>query len=191
MAAVAILLRVVPVFQGGGIEKAMDPDTDSIAYIELADGLRHGCGFARFDGGGCAKAELDRTPGYPTFLAAFGNFRSALLAQALICGCLTWIAGAFAWTCWGMTAGLTAAALVSLDVPSIAYSAELMSETLFTACFAGGIILALAALHPERHETSRWWMMLAASSLLGYAVLTRPIGEFALLVPAILVLLVG
>ena len=45
---------------------------DSIGYMRLADGLRTGCGFApRWQNGTCGPAEIERTPGYPVFLATY------------------------------------------------------------------------------------------------------------------------
>jgi len=67
-----------------------------------------------------------------------------------------------------------------------------MTETLFTACFVLATLLALCALnHQPRTRRSRILMLLAASALLGFGLLTRPVGEFGLAVPAILVLLVS
>src|ERR1700730_14888804 len=88
MAATAIVVRVTPLTLVSGIGRVMDPNTDSEAYVALATGLQHGCGFARTSERGCVPLpepsirhmamrvgnvntfpELMRTPGYPIFLS--------------------------------------------------------------------------------------------------------------------------
>lgn len=69
VATISVLLRLWPLMLADGTERLMDPNTDSGAYVELAHGLRSGCGFARVSNGKCLSPEVNRTPGYPAFLS--------------------------------------------------------------------------------------------------------------------------
>ncbi|HKV56358.1 MAG TPA: hypothetical protein VJN94_17120 [Candidatus Binataceae bacterium] len=191
IALVAVILRLGLIFSGS-TERAFDPSGDSAAYVELAQGLRHGCGFARLRNGSCTGAEVDRTPGYPLFIAAFPNLRSVLIAQAIVGAVIVLVVGWFVMVNWGVAAAIVSSTLVALDIPSIVYSAELMTETIFTSCFVLGTIIALYALNGARREAmSRPLLILFAAALFGFGILTRPIGEFVLPVAAVLVLIVG
>ena len=190
IALVTIIVRLALLPDRDGT-RALDPSGDSLAYVELAEGLRHGCGFARLHDGKCLNPEIDRTPGYPLFLATFSNFRAALIVQVLLAGAIVFAAGAFVYLNWGIGAALVASTFIALDLPSIVYAAELMTETLFTACFALATLLALYALNGNPRVQRLLIPMLGASALLSFGLLTRPIGEFGLAVPAILVLLVS
>jgi hypothetical protein len=191
---VMVLVAVVPrlaLIPAGNLQQAFDPNGDSSAYIELADGLRHECGFAKLSNGNCAGAEVNRTPGYPLFLVVCMRLRIALIVQAIFWGLIVLAVGGFVYLNWGLTAALISSALISIDLPSIVYSAELMTETVFTGSFTLAILLALYAFAKVRTAKSQAYSLLPASALLALALLTRPIGEFGLIVPALLVLLMG
>ena len=79
LAMLGLALRLGPLLRAGVL---MDPD--STRYIELAQGLNHGCGFARWANGACATVEVFRTPGYPLILAAVGNLRAVVAIQAIL-----------------------------------------------------------------------------------------------------------
>jgi hypothetical protein len=191
LALVTIVLRLA-FLPASGTSRALDPSGDSIAYVDLAEGLRHGCGFARLHDGKCTGAEIDRTPGYPIFLASFPNLRAALIVQVLLAGLVVFATGGFVYLNWGLGAAVMAAAFMALDLPSIVYAAELMTETLFTACFLLATLIALYALNDHsRAQRLRVPLLFAASALLSFGLLTRPIGEFSLAVPAIMVILVS
>ena len=120
------------------------------------------------------------------------NLRAALTIQVMLAGIIVFAVGAFTYLGWGLAPAVVASALVALDIPSIVYAVELMTETLFTACFALATLLALYVLKPQqRLGQSQLLSLLGASALLAFGLLTRPIGEFGLIVPAILVMLVG
>lgn len=74
-----LLLRLAPLLRH---DVVVNPDSGR--YIELEQGLRHGCGFARWTNGACGAAvETFRTPGYPLFLAAMPNLRTAVAIQGI------------------------------------------------------------------------------------------------------------
>jgi 4-amino-4-deoxy-L-arabinose transferase-like glycosyltransferase len=164
----------------------MDPDTDSVAYVELAHGLQHGCGFARISDGNCLSPEVNRTPGYPIFLSVMPDLWVAVIAQALLSGVTIFALGGFVSARWGFSAGLVTATLVALDVPSIVYSDEIMSETLFTSAFLLGVLAGFCAANGQCDKRRRFALELLSSLLLGFAILVRPIGQLAVAVPSMI-----
>jgi hypothetical protein len=69
-------------------------NNDSPRYLELAEGMRAGCGFARWIGH-CASAEVLRTPGYPFFFALVPNVRTAVAVQGVIGAAVCLMVGLF------------------------------------------------------------------------------------------------
>jgi hypothetical protein len=185
VAAIAVVLRLWPLMVVSGTERAMDPNGDSVGYVDLAHGLSSGCGFARLSNGKCMSPQINRTPGYPLFLSLMPDLRIALAVQALLSGLMIFVLGAFVSSRWGLSAGLIAATLVALDVPSIVYSNEIMSETLFTVFFVLGVLAALSA-RPRGNRGQRFALVTLSSILFGAAILVRPIGQFAVLAPAMI-----
>ena len=103
IAVLALVLRLAPLLRGGVV---MDPDSNR--YIELAQGLEHGCGFARWLNGSCAPAETVRTPGYPLFLAAMPTLRTAILVQGLAGAAVCLLIGLYVREGWGLAAAVAA-----------------------------------------------------------------------------------
>jgi len=188
VAFVAMLLRLGPLAAVRGADRLMDPNGDSQAYVELARGLEHGCGFARFVNGRCLAAETNRTPGYPLLLEMMRGVNGAVAAQAVLAGMVTLAAGGFVAGRWGASAGMLSAMFIALDLPSIVLSDEIMTEALFTALFTFGILLELRALRSAGAMRDRVLSMLAASAFFAYAILARPIGEFAMAAPILIAL---
>jgi hypothetical protein len=182
IAVFALLLRLGSIFPLGGTGRWMDPNTDSVGYVALANGIRHGCGFAPMNKGKCLAPEVNRTPGYPLFLAAMPSIESALIAQAMLAGAVIFVIGVFVSRRWGSSAALVTSLLAAVDVPSIVYGSEVMTETLFMAAFTFAVLAELSALHPRCGDTRRLGFLGLASLLFGYAIFVRPIGLFA--VPA-------
>src|ERR1700752_2234621 len=81
LALVALALRLAPLLRPGS-EWAM-ANVDSPRYVELAEGIRAGCGFARLIDGRCGPPEVLRTPGYPLMLAVVPSLRAVVAMQAL------------------------------------------------------------------------------------------------------------
>jgi hypothetical protein len=146
---------------------------DSFEYLQLADGLSHGCGFARLIMGQCQAPEILRTPGYPLFLAVVGGVRRALVLQAILgaLGCLLlalWINSR-----WGFRAALAAELLVALDLPSLVLTNQVMSDSLFTALV---LLATIPPLLANERPRSALPIALVSGLAAGFAVLVRPIG---------------
>ena len=189
IAVFALLLRLGSILPFGGTGRWMDPNTDSAGYVALANGIRHGCGFAPMDNGKCLAPEVNRTPGYPFFLAAMPSIESALIAQATVAGVLIFVIGVFVSRRWGSGAAFVTSLLAAADVPSIVYGSEVMTETLFMAAFTLAVLAELSAMHPRCGDTKRLSLLGLASLLFGYAIFVRPIGLVAVPVAAMIPLL--
>src|SRR5690349_13484033 len=189
IAVFALLLRLGSILLLGGTGRWMDPNTDSLGYVALANGIRHGCGFAPMDKGKCLAPEVNRTPGYPLFLAALPNIESALIAQATLAAAVVLVIGVFVLRRWGSGAALVTSLVAAFDVPSIVYGSEVMTETLFMAAFTFAVLAELSAIHPRCGDTKRLGFLGLASLLFGYAIFVRPIGLVAVPVAAMIPLL--
>jgi hypothetical protein len=173
IAAVALSLRLVPLLQPGD---RWTQNNDSSRYVELASGLRAGCGFARLIGGVCGPPETLRTPGYPLFLAAIANTRTVIAAQAVLGAVTCFIVGYFAATRWGIAAGAAAETFLALDIPSIASCAMVMSDSLFQLLLTLGILLEMIAIDVDQPRFKQVCIVSFAGLSLGAAILVRPIG---------------
>jgi 4-amino-4-deoxy-L-arabinose transferase-like glycosyltransferase len=131
--------------------------TDSQQYLLLARSLPH----FSWDG----RPNTFRTPGYPAFIRIVACRISLLLvAQALLGGLSVLGIGWLTRRRFGTTAGVAAALLLAVDVPSLFYAGLAMSETLFAAL----VVLALVL-----HEKGT---AVGTGLSLGLAVLVRPVG---------------
>ena len=199
--AATVSLRVLPAFFLAS-DAMIDPNTDSRGYIDLAMGLRHGCGFMRLVNEKCwaipaaqrkaairgeaIDAQLDRTPGYPVFLRLLPNLRSALIVQGFLFGLLALVMYTFVTKLWGTGAALLTGAFIVFDVPSIVYSNEIMTEALFTVLFVLGIACTLYASRKYSSDGWRIALLALASIIFCAAILVRPVGELAFWVPAMI-----
>ena len=144
---------------------------DSHLYLALTRGLNAGCGFAPYVER-CGAPELMRTPGYPIFLVPLlAHLRLAILIQAALGALVCLIVADFAGRRAGPIAGILAALIVAVDVPTILNSKELITEALFQAVLTPAIFAALEG-NP----------FLAGASL-GMAAMIRPVAE--VLVPLV------
>ena len=172
IAVIAAAIRLMPLVRSD-LSFAFRPD-DSFEYLQLADGMRHGCGFARLVGGKCQPPEILRTPGYPLFLAMTGGSVTwSLVAQAILAAvvCLMvarWIAGY-----WNLSAAIAAELLIAFDMPSIVLSSEVMSESLFQFAL---VMAVLPALLFRSRARDALLTAIIAGIVAGFAVLVRPIG---------------
>jgi hypothetical protein len=192
IALAALGLRMFPVLTRSDLGWAMEPNGDSAAYIELALGLKKGCGFAHWTTNRCASTpESNRTPGYPLWLSIMPGLRAALLMQALMSAVLSFCVGLFAAALAGASSGICAAALLALDVPSIVSSCQIMSETLFTTLLTGAVLIELEVLVNCKGSLANYALLALASVMFGLALLVRPVAEFIVPVGVFAPLLLG
>lgn len=170
---VALALRLSPLL-GSGMSWAMD--NDSPGYIELANGLMEGCGFARFVQGRCEGPEVSRTPGYPVFLAIMPSLRWSVAVQAVIGTFTCLVIALFAWKLWGVWAGLAAELLLAFNIPSIVVGAMILSDGLFVALVTAGVLLGFVVISRQLLDKRAIVLSLLGALLLGLAILVRPIG---------------
>src|SRR5208282_6112731 len=172
---VALCIRLAPLARG---DLKFQTGWDASDYIPLARGIQHGCGFARFDNGHCASADVSRPPGYPLFVAMMPGLRTALVIQAFLGAALCIWLGWFVSARWGGRAGLTAAAILATDIPSIVYGAMIMSDALFQFLLTGAILLQLSAIIADELNARTAAKVFAAAGLLAAAATVRPTGIF-------------
>lgn len=170
LAIVALLLRLAPLLRGVGT------NPDSGRYIELAQGLRHGCGFARWLHGSCGTIETLRTPGYPLFLAAMPNLATVIAVQGVLGAAICLLVGLYVWKCWGLMAGVAAELLMALDIPSVLFGAMIMSDILFQALVTTGVVLGFWVIARRRNDGVAIAGILVGATLCGVAILVRPLG---------------
>jgi 4-amino-4-deoxy-L-arabinose transferase-like glycosyltransferase len=170
---------------------ALTPDYrivhDAHDYDMHAQSIAIGEGFSKRLTG---KPTAFRPPGYPYLLGgayrAFGVERAPdadriVVARRLgaVLGTLgVALIGVLAFQLFGRAAGLVAAALAAVYVPSFLVSAAIMSEQLFVVLMLATVV---AVIH-QRRSAHRLPFALLAGSLAGLAVLTRANG-LILLVP--------
>src|SRR5208283_2841447 len=171
----ALFIRLAPLARG---DLKFQTTWDAADYIPLAQGIQHGCGFARFENGHCASADVLRPPGYPFFVAMMPGLRTVLVIQAFLGAALCIWLGRFVGTRWGAGAGLMAAALLATDIPSIVYGAMIMSEVLFQFLLTGAILLQLSAIIADELNARTAARVFAAAGLLAAAAMIRPTGIF-------------
>ena len=178
IALIATLVRLAPLLRSN-VDFSIYPD-DSYEYLQTADGMRAGCGFARLIDGVCNPPEILRTPGYPLFLALINgsDLRRSLAVQAMLEGMLCLLAAAWVSRVWGFRAGIIAALLIALDIPSIVSSNKIMSETLFSLCLMLSVVPPLLVLSRGCADARAFAIIVASGLALGFAVLVRPIGVF-------------
>lgn len=164
------------------ISVSLAPGSDTWEYQELAAGIRHGCGFARYVSGACAQPEILRTPGYPLFVALFPNWRVALVAQALLCGLICLLAGIWIGRRWGVRVGVAAQLLIFVNVPSFVLSGMLLSETLFQTVLFLAVLTPLVQLSRVRGASSILGCAAISGVLIGCLSLIRPVAIFVALV---------
>jgi len=123
----------------------MDPTLgDQFEYFQLATNLLH-TGEYRFEDARFGDSVYAyRTPGYPLFVAACGaNLRAVRVAQALVDTSTVLAIYLFTRRFFGGRAALIAAGIVALNPFLVYFTGLILSETLFTALLAWGILLSV------------------------------------------------
>jgi hypothetical protein len=171
IAIVALSIRLAPLLRDGVVT-----NPDSRSYIELAQGLNHGCGFARWRNNSCGTVETFRTPGYPLFLAAMPSLRTAVAVQAVMGAAVCLLIGLFVLDYWGPTAAVVAELIVAFDIPSILFGAMILSDLPFQFLVTVGVVLGLWASARDSNDPRATTAIIMGAILFGVAILVRPIG---------------
>jgi hypothetical protein len=174
IAGAAVLIRFIPLFHS-----RMDFAfylLDSHEFIQLNNGLIHGCGFARLINGACEPPELLRTPGYPVFLSVMPNLRALLAMQGLMAGAICFLIGSLMTQFWNFRAAIFSEAMVALDIASIVLADQIMSEEMFTLLLFLSVVTPLLLVSAPDRLTSRYLVATGCGLAAGLAILTRPIG---------------
>src|SRR5262249_3681963 len=157
-----------------------------IGYTELAEGIKAGCGFAALSRSGkCGPAEIERTPGYPLFLAVSSGPRVAVAIQAVLGAGTAVLVGLFAWRQWGIAAGLIAEFIVAFDVSSLMVGSQLLSEILFTFVVTLATLLETVLVYRKSVDLQTVAGLTGAGLLFAIAALLRPVGQVLSIVPAL------
>jgi hypothetical protein len=183
LAGFALVVRLIPVWMESGSSWAIA--NNSGIYLELAQGLRNGCGFAAWTGSACASPEISRTPGYAMLLSLLPGARAAIALQAILWSAVCLVAGLFVLRRWGWLAALITSAFLAADVSSFVYSNKIMTEVLFTSLLIGTVLVELKALERERLDIRTAGLMAFASVLCAGAIAVRPIGQFVAILAGI------
>ncbi len=171
--AMALVLRLSPLLRHG-TNWAMG--ADSGGYVQMADGLRSGCGFARKVGDRCDAPEIVRPPGYPLFLAAIPGFRNVIAVQAALSALTCILLAAFVRPRWGSPAALLSAFLLAIDLPSAHAASQILSDSLFQTFVLCAVLCALAAADRAQTGLPAAKLALLSGLLASIAVMVRPNG---------------
>ncbi len=155
-------------------ERLLQPD--SHGYHRLAVSLVELHRFGTSTATGDWRPEVNRTPLYPAFLALdyllFGaaSPSCAVLVQVLVSTLTVALAYRLGGLWGGRRVGALVALVLSVEVGSVIYARQLMTETLFDSVFTAGMLLWSPALRRRR-----WSYACAAGALLGMGALVRPV----------------
>jgi hypothetical protein len=159
---------------------------DQREYLSLARNLLHGQGLQFLDARFNDSVRAFRMPGYPLLIAACGgDVRAVRVVQAILDTstvlAVFLLAGAFV---RGRAGPLLAAAFVAFNPYLIYFASLILSETLFTAMLAWGLVLLSRGNGRHSRRGSQLWLL--GGLLLALSVLVRP---SALALPVVLGLL--
>ncbi len=162
----ALVLRLGWALTRPADETALAPLPDQREYLECARNLLTSGELKFVDPRFNDDVRAFRTPGYPAFVAACGaNVRIVRVIQTIV-DTLTALA-AFLLACrwlpaWG---GLLAASLVAVNPFLIYFTGLVLTETLFTAMLAWGMVLLVT-------RNGKWWVL--GGLVLCLSILVRP-----------------
>lgn len=160
-----------PASESEYLRKAYIEIGDSQQYQELGRNLRNKLFFS-WDG---KTAVTFRTPGYPIFLALINNNSILLFVFQSLLGALTvlflFLLGDF-W--FSRRVGMLAAMLMAFDLPAIAHTGMVMSETLFVF-----LVVLSCWLFSVAQRRPVAVLLTISGVVFGLAALTRPVALFA------------
>ena len=145
---------------------------DSAGYINLSASLIED---GRFESDG--QAEINRTPGYPFFLAfssALGNHahHAAALVQVLLDVTLVYLTFLLGWMLGGdQRTGWIAAAFQAVSPLAVTGSVRILSDSLFAFLLILSLLLIVFHI-----RLGRRWALVAAAVTMGAACYVRPAG---------------
>jgi 4-amino-4-deoxy-L-arabinose transferase-like glycosyltransferase len=180
----AALLRLAVLLAAAGSPQRYWSHDDR-DYVGLARHLHAGY---LSDAGYWFNRGLLRTPVYPLLLRAifdiFGRHYVAVVAVHAVIGTATvFLTYRLARELLPERYALGAALLVAVDPASIVFSNLMLTETLFAFLLTAALLLLVVGRRREQP-----WPGAAAGLVLGFAILTRPVGEYLPLVLALVLL---
>jgi 4-amino-4-deoxy-L-arabinose transferase-like glycosyltransferase len=128
--------------------------------------------------------QVERTPGYPLFIASvfflfYESYAALIIIQILMSIATIVMTYLIARNLWGPSIASIAAVLLALDVPSYVYALLVLTETLFTWVLTLAVWVGILALrNPQKLP---FWLCLHGT-LLAWAALIRPIAYYAIVV---------
>ncbi|RLC78502.1 MAG: hypothetical protein DRJ03_25135 [Chloroflexi bacterium] len=155
-------------------ERFLQPD--SHGYHRLAVNLVEQHRFGTLSETGDWQPEVNRTPLYPAFLAldyvllGAKSPTGAVLVQILVSTLTVALAYRLGKLWGGRRVGVLVALVLSVEVGSVIYASQLMTETLFNCVLTASTLLWSLALRRRR-----WTYACVAGGLLGLGALVRPV----------------
>ena len=172
--AVALVLRLL-LLRAATQETAFTPDSEG--YWRLSANMLERGEFA-LDG----RAEIFRTPGYPTFLLighlaaadtrldpSFSPWKVPVAVQVLLDVLLVGLVYALGLVLVSGRVGLIAAALQAISPVVVASSCRVLSDSLYSLLFAAAVLMMVGYLRARRR-----WALLASAAILAAACYVRP-----------------
>src|SRR4051794_34583019 len=174
-----MLARLVVLLQIYAIDPQRVVQPDSGTYLGPARALAE---LGRFSNSpeNPQRPEIERTPGYPLFIAASYKLageddRTMLILQVIVSIATIALAAAIARELWGEQAAIAAALILALDPISFLYSQLVLSDGFFAIVFSLHIWTVLRLL---RERQRPWPWALASGLTLAAATHVRPIAYY-------------
>ena len=174
LALAAVIVRLAPLLRSD-LSFAFIHE-DSFWFMQTAEGMRNGCGFARWINGACAPAEIMRTPGYGLMLALIPDARLTMVVQDLMSGIICIFVAWAMWRCWGIGAALIAEFFIAFDLPSIVFADHIMSEQFFQFMLVLAMVPPLLVVSGMFKHSKVLAATIFSAAMAGGAILVRPIG---------------
>ena len=188
--AAALAVRLAWAIAQPVTDGAIDRLPDQAEYLALGRNLLHGQGLKFFDPRFAEEVWAFRTPGYPLLVAACGgSVRTVRVAQAFLDTSTVLAIYLLARRWLRSGASLVAAGVVAVNPFLIYFTGLILTETLFTAMLAWGMVLLLGRADTETNRSTAvgWggtFLWLTGVLLLVLSILVR---QSAIALPLVLV----